>query len=218
MRLMCACTALLLSVSLGLAAERPVKIMRIGKDTQSFHIPVGKSEIYVYAPHEDFVKRLVQLMQSVMGDKEANFQLQFGEIRNANNAYAVVHQGKRYMLADADMWGRAGVGALGEAVLYGHELGHHVCGHVGGGWTGRAWDAELEADQFGGAAIRAYLEDGYGDKDQAVTHGEMLETVSHIFLASGGSTGSATHPPLNLRLQAFSRGWNESSPCLKNLR
>lgn len=209
-----AAAALFASANYSIAQERPIKIFRLGKDTQSIHLPVGDRTLRVYAPHEDFVKRAVQLMSSVLGEKrQRSYQLLFAELRNVDNAFAMVHRGQRYILYDADMWARVG-NMLSETILVGHELGHHVCGHVGG-WVGHLWDRELEADRFAGAAVRAYLADGFGDPSQAVTHDAMLAAASDL-LARFPHSGS--HPPIDARLKAFSDGWRNGAPCLEKLR
>lgn len=206
--------ALLLSVSImniAPAEARKIK-MTMGKDTKSFHTELNGKVVWTDDPHEDFVYRFGQMVKASLGLYHAG-GIGVRQIDGYQNAYAVVNSGKRYVLFDANLWGNAGGGKLKEAVLYGHELGHHVCGHLQGALTDQGWQRELEADRFAGAAIRAVNDAGFGDSSENVDHDKLLQAVSDIFVVAGFDRGGRTHPPLNLRLAAFSEGWRNGSPC-----
>ena len=210
------CITLLSWLSLTLlsvgAARAGKQVMTIGKDTRSFHIELDGKRVVTDDPHEDFAIRFGQMVFAITGQKQAA-GIGIRQIDRYRNAFAVVHQGEPYVLFDADIWGRAGGGVLKEMVLYGHELGHHICGHLKGAMRDQPWNKELEADRFAGAAIRAYVEAGFNTADDNVNHDTMIQAVNAVFIAAGVQRGGPTHPPLDLRARAFSEGWKNGSPC-----
>lgn len=144
----------------------------------------------------------------------------FPEIREVdgfNNACALVHNdGQRYVVVDPGLWSNSGSGMLGEMIIYGHEVGHHVCGHTIGMFRNQPWPKELEADRFAGAAIRAVHEDieiaDYRDIYEQFT----LEAVKNAAWAVYGQfAGGPTHPPADTRVAAVIDGYLNGSSCVE---
>jgi len=117
------------------------------------------------------------------------------------NGFAVIASGVRYIVFDYD-WYSIGDTA-GHLLLVGHEVGHHVCGHTLGTMTNDPWAKELEADQFGGAAIRK------------LGHPELLREVISAAQRIYPIQGSTTHPPRAQRIAAITEGYNNGSLCVQ---
>lgn len=79
-------------------------------------------------------------------------------------------------------------------LILAHELGHHLNGHTLLG--GSTPPTELQADEFAGFAM-------------AMANGN-LEEAKKGFLSIAGEEGSATHPPMKDRFEAFDRGWKRA--------
>ncbi|THD68136.1 MAG: hypothetical protein E7813_11585 [Bradyrhizobium sp.] len=114
------------------------------------------------------------------------------------NAFAAIYGGKRYIVMSHQIHSNYGMMAL----VMGHELGHHVCGHTSGTMTQNPWTKELEADTFSGMTIRA---GSFG-----LNLNDALLYAAQLF-SPGGST---THPPLAMRINAIVDGYNNGSPCI----
>lgn len=114
------------------------------------------------------------------------------------NAFAAIYNGNRYIVMSHQIHSDYGMMAL----VMGHELGHHICGHTSGTLNGNLWARELEADTFSGMTIRA---GSFGlNLDAAVQY------ASQLFQPQG----SATHPPSAMRIAAIVDGYNNGSPCV----
>ena len=114
------------------------------------------------------------------------------------NAVAAIYNGKRYIIMSNQIHSNYQMMAL----VMGHELGHHVCGHTSGILADNPWAKELEADTFSGLAVRG----GYSGIDLQ----SALEHASKLFSAEG----SPTHPPAAQRLAAIIDGYSNGSPCV----
>lgn len=114
------------------------------------------------------------------------------------NAFAAIYNGKRYIVMSHDIHSNYAMMAL----VMGHELGHHVCGHTSGTLIHDPWARELEADQFSGLAVRS---GSFG-----LNLPDALAYASSLFSADGTSS----HPPAAQRLSAITQGYNEGSSCV----
>jgi hypothetical protein len=91
-------------------------------------------------------------------------------------------------------------------------MARDACGHQSGFFHPNApWDKELEADRFAGHAIRRFFEEE--EYDRTVTEQKLLAAIREVFVINAAHIASPTHPPLELRLAAFSDGWRNGSPC-----
>jgi hypothetical protein len=114
------------------------------------------------------------------------------------NAFAAIYGGKRYIVMSHQIHGNYPMMAL----VMGHELGHHICGHTAGLLQDNPWARELEADTFSGVAIRS---GSFGLNLQTA-----IEYARQLFSAEG----TPTHPPADRRIQAIIDGYNDGSPCI----
>lgn len=126
------------------------------------------------------------------------------EVRSANieNAAAVIHNGKRYILYDERF-----LNAINNAVhtdwagvsILAHEIGHHLNGHTLSSQGSNHAD-ELEADEFSGFVLRKM--------------GASLEEAQAAMQVLSEERSSATHPGRNYRLAAISKGWGNADAQL----
>jgi hypothetical protein len=114
------------------------------------------------------------------------------------NAFAAIYGGKRYIVMSNQIHSNYGMMAL----VMGHELGHHVCGHTSGTLAQNSWAKELEADTFSGMTIRA---GSFG-----LNLNDAFQYAAQLF----SPEGSSTHPPLAMRINAIVNGYNNGSPCI----
>ncbi|SIT85323.1 membrane-binding protein [Pontibacter indicus] len=126
------------------------------------------------------------------------------EVRSANieNAAAVIHNGKRYILYNEHF-----LDAINNAVhtdwagvsILAHEIGHHLNGHTLSRQGSNHAD-ELEADEFSGFVLRKM--------------GASLEEAQAAMQVLSDERSSATHPGRSYRLAAISRGWGNADAQL----
>jgi predicted metalloprotease len=81
-----------------------------------------------------------------------------------------------------------------------HEIGHHVCGHTIGMMQDDPWGKELEADRYAGSAIK---------RAESLSFDQVVEAARETLPVAG----SATHPPLELRVAAMRDGYASGSRC-----
>lgn len=201
---------LLLSSAFSQSAQR----ITIGKDALAFHedkfLDLNmKMEAAVVADAEI----LVELVGLPNVAKINALKLQIRRILGLKNAVALEGGGYRTIAYDPE-W--ASGDTPGFYLALGHEAGHHFCGHSIGNVHGNRWQIELEADQFGGAAIRR-LE---------VYHGQTL--FAQVFAAATKKypeQGWFLNPPRAARLEALRLGyeqgialWRSSRRCGAGLR
>ncbi len=115
------------------------------------------------------------------------------------NAAAVIYNGKRYILYNAQF-----VASVNNAVktdwaavsILAHEIGHHLNGHtlIRGGSNPTD---ELEADEFSGFVLRKM--------------GATLPQAQAAIAALTDESYSATHPGRSSRLTAISTGWQNAN-------
>ena len=141
---------------------------------------------------------IVQEIINVIGLKP-RFELVPADI---DNAAAVVHKGKRYILYNERF-----LAELNNAVhtdwggisIIAHEIGHHLNGHTLSQKGSNPAD-ELEADEFSGFVLRKM-------------GANLAEAQAAIKLLSEERT-SRTHPGRSQRMQAISKGWKSANEQL----
>ena len=173
-------------------------ILNIGKDTFGYHLPlelVGKS-VPAHLPENEHWAFFVEDILDEFGRKRDILVLE-SEIRNALAMVKPDGNGLKMIVMDPQYQHAGHLGGIAYRFVLAHEIGHHVCGHVYGDKAGLAWEKELEADRFAGAAMQRWLSHagGYGLKD-------LLEAISRFLPAEG----SETHPPLKDRIAAATAG------------
>lgn len=137
--------------------------------------------------------RTVERIVRVVGLPQ-NFEVMEGEAVKGS-AFAIIRNDRRYIVYDERFFRQekgysdwAGIGLLA------HEVGHHLSGHTIDG-AGSRWDRELEADHFAGRAV-FWL-------------GGSLEEAL-LFWKGLSKSGSETHPPRDLRMEAVDAGWRQA--------
>jgi hypothetical protein len=186
-------------------------VMRIGKDTKSMHMDLSGTALLTYNPSEDQLWAYGITVESVFykykGD--GNIKINAPILRNVrvNNAYGVIYKGERYMLVDSNKFAY-------NLVVFGHELGHHVCGHIGrpGGW-----EIELEADRFSGSFMRAIREHSYGFDgwyDDLRNKAERSTALASAVETYSPMIASSSHPASAQRVASFKLGYEQGSDCL----
>jgi len=132
--------------------------------------------------------------------------------KGLRNAFAGVYDHLRIVVFDPDyIWdlNDAARAQTIRAFAFGHEFGHHYCGHIE---SGPSPPHELEADQFAGALMRK----GEVLNEQVTGHVSHRD-MSYVLTQIGGflpATASATHPGSADRVQAIAYGYAHGSPCL----
>jgi hypothetical protein len=194
------------------AAEAHDFKMRVGQDTYVFDYDYSGRAINVYElkagePYSDRMESIMHdwfaledilsaVPNALSGLKSGIAIARTGDI--GVNAFAAIHGGKRYIVMSHQIHTNYPLMAL----VMGHELGHHVCGHTAGLLKDDPWDRELEADTFSGVAVRS---GSFGLNLQAA-----VELASELFSAER----TPTHPPAAQRIQAIKDGYNDGSPCI----
>lgn len=139
----------------------------------------------------------------------------FLEVPGFDNALAFIRDGQRYVLVGSEFMNMKSPELVHqnstELMIYGHELGHHVCGHQGPERPDDAWTRELQADEVSGALARG-LAERYTE-DNIVTLDSLMVAASGVFSA----TGSQSHPPLAIRQAAVRRGWQSGPSCVAQI-
>jgi hypothetical protein len=196
------------------AAEAHDFKMRVGQDTYVFDYDYTGRTINVYEskesePYDDRMESIMHdwfALDDILGaipnalsgmqNKSSLAIGRTGDIRV--NAFAAIYGGKRYIVMSHEIHSEYQMMAL----VMGHELGHHVCGHTAGLLQSNPWARELEADTFSGVAIRS---GSFGLNLQTA-----IKYASQLFSAEG----TPTHPPAARRIEAIIDGYNNGSPCI----
>jgi hypothetical protein len=208
--------ACVLALGLGATSAHEFK-MKAGEDTFVFDFDFNGRNINVYEilpddPQTDEMESLMHnwfavedIMQAVPeAFQKPGIKLQMGATGDIGaNAFASIYNGKRYVVIGGPIHSNYAMMTL----VMGHELGHHVCGHTAGVLQRDPWAKELEADTFAGLTIRGLEAKGGG---WGITLQSALQYASQLLPAAG----SATHPPLEQRIQAIIDGYNNGSPCV----
>src|SRR5262249_54601399 len=112
--------------------------------------------------------------------------------------FAAIYNGKRYIVMSHQIHSDYTKMAL----VMGHELGHHICGHTAGMFRSDPWAKELEADKFSGLAVRS---GSFG-----IDLSSALRYASELF----SQKVSPSHPPAAQRIEAIVDGYNNGSLCV----
>lgn len=126
------------------------------------------------------------------------------ECSNINNAFATIHEEKRYIIYDPEFLDNFNKRSSdwSSLIILAHEIGHHLNGHIISNLNAQSIDRnirvqqELESDEFAGfiaARIGAPLE-------------EVIETTE---LFGAVYNFSQTHPPSKLRKEAIQKGYKK---------
>jgi hypothetical protein len=206
-------SACLFAMICGGAHARDFK-MRVGQDTYVFDYGFYGKTINVYESREDepnsdstesiahdwfALEDILSAIPNALSGIQSKTPLAIGRTGDIGaNAFAAIHDGKRYLVISGAIHSNYPMMAL----VMGHELGHHVCGHTAGLLSDNLWARELEADTFSGMAVRSGSF-GLNIKD-------ALEYASQLF----SPNGSPTHPPAAQRLSAIIEGYRNGSPCV----
>ena len=206
--------SLCLLVIVGGAARAHDFKMRVGEDAYVFDYNFNGKVIDVYEtsinePHDDRMESIMHdwfALEDIVGAIPNAFSgmqvkppLAIGRTGDiGTNAFAAIYGGKRYIVMSHQIHSDYAMMAL----VMGHELGHHVCGHTAGVLVDNPWAKELEADTFSGLAVRS---GSFGIDLQSA-----LQYAAQLF----SPEGSATHPPAAQRIDAIREGYNNGSPCV----
>ena len=174
----------------------------IGKDAFAFHEEIFHDlNISIESPDVSDAEVFIQLIGIQNWPKINELQLTIRKSPDLNNAAALFYNGQRTIVYDP-VW------AANEKpefiLILGHEAGHHFCGHTLPGFSGSRWDAELQADQFGGASIKRF---------EAYHNRPFYDAVLAAAASKYPEQGSPLYPPRAMRLEALRKGYQEGSPC-----
>lgn len=201
-------------VAIGTRTEAHDFKMRVGQDAYVFDYDWNGRVIGVYESRADeppsdqmesimhdwfALEDLVAGIPNALSGMQAKPPFAIGRTGDIGvNAFAAIYDGKRYIVMSHQIHSDYAMMAL----VMGHELGHHVCGHTAGVLLGNPWAKELEADTFSGMAVRT---GSFGVNLQSA-----IAYASQLFSAEG----SATHPPAAQRINAIIEEYNNGSPCV----
>ena len=129
-----------------------------------------------------------------------DLKLTIGRTIDFNNAVALFHNGARMIILDPQ-WAKSSTAEY--YLVLGHEAGHHFCGHTIGSSERSPQESELEADRFSVASIKRFKV--YHDKKFL---DEALKAANRLYSASG----SRSHPPRAVRVEAIMLGYKAGSP------
>lgn len=185
--------------------------LRLQNETNGFHIPQryrGKT-IIVRSPSNEHTVYSIEDMLAAIG---AENDILVGETSDISNAYAVIDgkgsSARRMIVFDDGWFDRVSNQGAQYRVILAHEIGHHICKHSLGEFFDQPWEKELQADRAAGAILRKAQNKGIGGG--TVGREDIVATIR----ATMSGQGSKTHPPGNMRLNAYLEGWNNGSPCL----
>ncbi len=202
---------LIVICSFGMSASAQEFPIKLGKQVNGFHIPqryLGRTIILRWPRNEHTIHAVEDLI-AVIG---ARNDILVWETNDIQNAYAVIDgrgNDARRMIVFDDMW-MTSVPRGQYRVILAHEVGHHVCRHTLDRYAATPWDIELEADRTAGALLRRAHDQNFGVGGAMLTFDDMI-TSARAYLAG---SGSESHPPGEMRVNAYIDGWNNGSPCL----
>ena len=107
------------------------------------------------------------------------------------------------------------LGPGGAALVLGHEVGHHICGHTAGGMARAPLAAELEADRYLGAAVREF-ETSIAKTCTQADNCTPAYTITDIISAAKKlypTQATRSHPAQAARIAALMEGYNSGSSC-----
>ena len=147
----------------------------------------------VRPPAQEAIKAAQKITDSV--GLVQKFDILEGDFSSGTIAYALVRSQKRYIVYDSGHFNwKDGKPDWEEVIIMAHEIGHHLNGHTVDG-RGSRWPTELEADHFAGFAV---------SRLGGTLHNALIAYKDRSL------SGSKTHPPRHLRLQAVKDGWQHS--------
>lgn len=186
----------------GSALSQSPQWVRIGQNFLAFHEEKFRDmNLQMEAPITSDVEILVELVGIPNAAKINALRLQIRRIVGLNNAASLEGEGYRTIAYDPN-W--AAGDTPGFYLALGHEAGHHFCGHSISNVQGNRSQLELEADQFGGAAIKRF---------EAYHNRSFFSQVYAAAAAKYPDQGSLLYPPRAARLAALQRGYQQGSPC-----
>jgi len=177
-----------LSAAASINAQTRLEIDQI--DLCSYYGERIEGDIYGFEADQEAVGIIEEIMRRTILPQ--NFSI---EAASVPNAAAVIRGGKRMILYSQtflhDLEQKAGTGWAAKSILA-HEIGHHLAGHTLAEGGSRP-ESELEADKFSGGMLYRM--------------GSSLEDAKAAMEIAGSVSGSATHPPKQVRLSAIHNGW-----------
>lgn len=168
---------------------------------QSLSVNVNRALDCVKGANSNTPNENVSKILSITGLNENFFVV---ECSNINNAFATIHEEKRYIIYDPEFLDDFDKRSSNwsSLVILAHEIGHHLNGHIISNTNAQSVDRsirvqqELESDEFAGfiaARMGAPLE-------------EVIETTE---LFGAVYNFSQTHPPSKLRKEAIQKGYKK---------
>jgi hypothetical protein len=166
-------------------AQEPLRL-NLGHSSPALHTATGDGWVEVVPAFEDYTYMVFDVCEALkLTDKDCLIYPMNGDL--GGNAIATVEDGNKLIVYDRTLSDT--IGYDGAEMVIAHEVGHHVCGHLGGAAN---LVRELEADAFAGAAMRQL--------------GRSLEAaLGAVELFS--NRPSLSHPGRAERVEAIKEGW-----------
>lgn len=196
-----------------LASSQTPEFWTLGSDAFAFHEDLFREHRIKVEPADvNDVEIFVEMIGFENLSKINALQLQIRRSLGLNNAAAMFHDDFRTIVYDPTWADRRSAGQSLEwprvpaesaspefYLVLGHESGHHFCEHTIGKVRDNPWETELEADRFGGASIKRF--EVYHDRG-------FIRDVMAAAASKYPETGSPSHPPRALRLEAIRKGYD----------
>ena len=188
----------------GPLAASELRVMQIGRDTHALDRGVAFElfgrRVILDEPGVEDAGHDIEFFNRLLGDTDIGMNLTVRRSTGLNNAMAAIRNGERYVVYDPEAYGWG----ISRYLVFGHEVGHHVCGHTVGTMAESPWARELEADRYAGAVLRRmdveFNETSLQGAFEAATNRYPVQ-------------GSPTHPPLSQRMAAILDGYQNGSSC-----
>ncbi len=187
-------------LTLGVGTAHSRETITLGKNAFAFHEEAfAANNIVIEPPVVIDVEILVELIGIPNVAKINSLNLHIRRSIGFGNARAIEHRGARAIVYDP-VWAKSASAEF--YLVLGHEAGHLFCEHKIG--SGNQRQKELEADQFGGSAIKRF----------EVYHARnFFPDVMKAANVKYPLTGSPSHPSRAERIAALRKGYVEGSPC-----
>ncbi len=184
------------------AASQSAQWITISKDALAFHEEKFRELNMKMEPSiASDAEILVELVGLPNISKINALRVQIRRILGFNNAAALEGEGYRSIVYDPE-W--AAGDTAGFYLVLGHETGHHFCGHSANDTRGNRAEEELQADQFGGAAIKRF----------EIYHKQsFFDQVVAAAITKYPASGSFLYPSRAQRIEALKRGYIQGSGC-----
>lgn len=182
----------------------------IGPRANGFHVPESFAGTRINARLPDGHEG--EVISDLLGLVSAQRDVAVYQADNISNAFAIIfgqNDNARRMVVFDRVWTRISEGKY--HAIFAHEVGHHICGHTMGQYQASPRATELEADRAAGALFRRAF-----DKNQSLGNFPIFQFEDMIASARKYlvGPGSKTHPPGDVRINAYIEGWNSGSSCL----